>query len=952
MEKERVELHLHTKMSAFDGVTDALDYVKTALYMNWKGIAITDINGVYAIDSIERFLRTNNITDFKPIYGTELVYIDDSKGDTTVFKESYATFLAINVTGKKNLYKLLSDALTEHLYKREARALRSVIEKYRGGILVGSPSTNGEIWKIASTGSEEELLEAMKFYDYIEVSPTSCYAHMFENFSGGESTIKEIIKKIVKTAIGLNKLVVATSDCYYLSPFDKKYREILIHTPNRDGKPHKLAKASILPDNHLRTTNEMLEEFEFLGEELANEIVIENTNKILDMTERYDVFPKKMFFPKDDEFSNNPLVNYVKSINEESRRIVYDNIKETYGDNPHPIIKKRVERELNLILKSGYMSVYYISYLLVKKSLEDGYLVGSRGSVGSSLVATMMGITDVNPLKPHYICKKCKFHTIKMSPDEIEEYGLLDIEKPFQEALLSAHSGFDLPNAKCPSCGNELSKNGHEIPFEIFLGSEGDKIPDIDLNFSDEYQAKAQEYLNTLFGKEHTFRAGTISKITNWYSIDYVKDYYKINGVNKSNFEIERAASYLEGVRRTTGQHPGGIVVVPKEVDIYDITPIQYPANDKTNRWQTTHFDYHSLEDNLLKIDILGHNNPTIIKYLMDYVNSHQGEFPFDKAQDIPIDDPKLYRLFNNTDVIGLTRDDLDAEVASNGIPEFETSFVQNILSETKPMTFAELVKISGLSHGTGVWTNNAEDLVGGNTKYGKITLSKVIGCRDDIMLDLMTFGMSVKDSFDIMDFVRKGKSQSQPKRWEEYILKMKEADVPDWYIFSCSKIYYLFPKAHAISYVMMELRIAWFKVYYPKLFYSAWFSKLTNSYDIKAFIGGSKAIKNKMNKIMAKVNLSPSEEDLLKSVKMAYEMTLRGINFLPVDINKSSATNFEIEGNDLRIPFIAIDMLNEEIALNIVKCRSEKEFTSIDDAVNRLNLSSELVQVFKKWFF
>ncbi|MGM9971737.1 MAG: PolC-type DNA polymerase III [Anaeroplasmataceae bacterium] len=948
MEKERIELHLHTKMSALDGVTDAIDYIKAALNMGWKGIAITDIESVNAIVDVENYLHSNNITDFKPIYGTELSYIDDSKGNNTN-KEYYATFLAINKVGKKNLYKLLSDALTTHLSENEAKALKSVIEKYREGILVGSSSASGEIFDLALTGSKEELIEAMKFYDYIEVSPASCYNQFIDKFIEVEKPVLEVIKKIVMTAKSLNKLVVATSDCYYLNPDDKKYREVLVETPDKEGYYHSLAGTFLLPDSHLRTTSEMLKEFEFMGEKLAYEIVVENTNKILDMTERYEVFPHNMFAPADDEFSNNPVVNNIKSIKEESRRIVYENIKGNYGDNPHPIITKRIERELELINKSGHMSEYYVTHLLVKKSLDDGYIVGSRGLVGSSLVATMMGITDVNPLKPHYICKKCKFHTIKMSTDEIKEYGLSDIEKPFQEYLSAVSSGFDLPNAKCPCCGNELSKNGHDIPFESFLGIEGEKSPDIDLNFSGEYQSKAQEYLRTIFGKDNAFRAGTISTLSERTSIFYVKDYYDRIGVKKSNSEIKEIASHIEGVRRSTGKHPGGIVIVPKDVDIYDITPIQYPANDKTSPWRTSHFDYHTFENNLLKLDILGHDSPTVIKYLMDYVKSHQEEFPFDKVQDIPIDDPKLLKLFSETEVIGLTKEELGSLVASSGIPEFGTGFTQYILTKTKPRTFAELVKLSALSHGTNVWRDNAEELISGNTKYGKIPLDKVIGCRDDIMLELMRFGMSTKDSFDIMEFVRKGKAQSQVDKWKEYALKMKEANVPDWYIWSCGQINYIFPKAHATAYALMSLRMAWFKVYYPKLFYSAWFSKSTNSFDVEAFVNGPKAIKAKIDEIKATSDISEAKEDLLVSLQVAYEMTLRGIKFIPVDINKSHATDFEIEGNDLRIPLVAVNMLSEKTALNIIKCRNEQEFTSVDDAIKRLNLSSEVVQEFKE---
>jgi len=1154
-EEKRVELHLHTKMSALDGVTDAADYVKTAISWGWKGLALTDLNGVYAIPDIEHAVAAlgDKAKDFKPIYGTELSYVDDTKYfitfdkrdinlkeatyvvydiETTGFsqeydriieiaahkvrggiivdefevfvnpempipakiteltsirdedvanaetidkiipkfmefakdsilvahnakfdvgmiyanikrlgmdypmlpvidtlnlfragyadqvktfnlktlskffkvkqeqhhratddtrvtalcfiqmlndlyqknifnyqdinstidpnehwkhiitKESHITFLAKNKSGNKNLYKLVSDALTVHMYKGDAKALKSVIEQYREGLLVGSSSSNGEIWTLASTRSEEEVLEAMEFYDFIEVSPPSCYSHLYDYYVGGKDTIIEIIKKIIRLAKKANKLVCATSDCYYLKHSDKKYREILIASPKLGGGQHDLANAKIIPNNHLRTTTEMLEEFNFLDKDLAHEIIIENPNKILDMVEKFNAFSPEMFAPRDDQFKDNPVVNYVKSINEESRRIVNEHVKATYGDNPHPIIIKRVERELNSIIKSGYMSVYYISHLLVKKSLDDGYLVGSRGSVGSSLVATMMDITEVNPLKPHYVCKKCKFHTFKMTKEELAEYGLTDLEAPFQDMLQSVDSGFDLDDAICPCCGEKLSKNGQDIPFETFLGFEGDKTPDIDLNFSGEYQAKAHEYIRTVFGNDHAFRGGTVATIADKVGFGYVKGYCEKKNITLRECEIERLATHLDGVRRSTGQHPGGIVVVPNYVDIYDVTPFQFPADDTESVWRTTHYDYHKFEANLLKFDILGHDDPTIIRYLMNYVHDHQDEFPFERAQDIPLDDRDVLQLFESTDVIGVSKEDLGCEVASFGVPEYGTRFVQNMLVETKPKTFAQLVKISGLSHGTDVWSTNAQDLVNGKTEYGEIPFKDVIGCRDDIMVDLMKY-LAPKDAFDIMEFVRKGKLyKGGADKWAKYSAKMKEAGVPDWYIFSCSKIKYMFPKAHAIAYVMMALRIAWFKVHYPKLFYSAWLSKRAKGYSVQAFLGGSQAIRAKIEEIKSKGSTTATDDDLITSLQIALEMTLRGIRFLPVDINKSSATVFEIEGDNLRIPFVAVDKLGENAALNIVQAREERPFSSIKDAIKRGKINNTIADMFRENHF
>ena len=622
-----------------------------------------------------------------------------------------------------------------------------------------------------------------------------------------------------------------------------------------------------------------------------------------------------------------------------------------YGDNPHPIIKARLEKELNSIISNGYASVYYMSHLMVKKSLDDGYLVGSRGSVGSSFVATMMKITEVNPLAPHYICKKCKFHTISMTAEEEEKYGLTENDLALKHNFVDIDDGYDLPDAICPVCGNRLTKDGHNIPFETFLGFNGDKVPDIDLNFSGEYQGKAHEYIRSVFGYDYAFRGGTVGTIADKNAFGYVKGYCERHNKNFRSCEMDRIASHLVGVKRSTGQHPGGIVVVPHRIDIFDVTPIQYPADDPTNAFRTTHYDYHSFENNLLKLDVLGHDDPTIIKYLMDYVHEHQEEFPFTIPQDIPIDDKNLYRLFSSTDVIGLTEEKLHSKVASYAVPEFGTRFVQQMLVNTLPKTFAQLIKISGLSHGTDVWKNNCEELVAGRTEFGEIPFAKVIGCRDDIMVNLMEFGMEPLDSFKIMEFVRKGKlhggNPDDLAKWEKFKATMEKTNVPAWYIWSCSKIKYMFPKAHAIAYVMMALRLAWFKVYSPVLFYSAWFSKRASGYDVKAFLGGPIAIQAKIEEISAKPNPTAKDDDLITALQVALEMTLRGIKFLPVDINKSSAKIFEIEDGNLRIPFIAVDKLGETVAETIVEARNESPFKSKEDAQKRGKINQSLFEEF-----
>ncbi len=857
---------------------------------------------------------------------------------------SHINILAKNQVGFKNMYKILSDALTKHFYG-SARALKSVIDKFREGILVGSSCVNGNVFELALNRSEEELLEEMKYYDYIEVQPPTAYRQLFKDMPDGEARVLDVINKIIRCAKLLNKIVVATSDCHYLRPNLKKYRDILIASPQVGGGTHPLERYEETPDMHLRTTEEMLSEFSFLDKDLALEIVVTNTNLIADMVEKFPAFKKEMFVPRDDEFKDTFLK--VPSITEEVKRIVNENKRRLYGDNPHPIVEKRITRELDSIISNGYSSVYYMSHLMVVKSLEEGYLVGSRGSVGSSLVATMMNITEINPLAAHYRCKKCHFHTFKMTDEQIKEYGLSDLEIPFQEILRSVDSGYDLPDAKCPVCGEALTKDGHDIPFETFLGFNGDKVPDIDLNFSGEYQATAHEYVRTLMGPENAFRSGTVATIADRNAYGYVKGYCERKNINLRSCEMERLATNLVGVKRSTGQHPGGIIVVPHHVDIYDVTPVQYPADNTENSWRTTHYDYHSFENNLLKLDILGHDDPTLIKYFMDYVHEHQADFPFSSPQDIPIDDKNIYRLFSETNIIGVNPEAIDSKVASYAVPEFGTNFVRQMLVETLPKTFAQLVKISGLSHGTNVWNTNAQDLVAGTTEFGKIPFKNIIGCRDDIMVDLLRMGLEPLMAFQIMEFVRKGKVSKDPEKWAKYKQAMQEKNVPEWYIWSCERIEYMFPKAHATAYVLMALRIAWFKVYSPALFYSAWFSKRAKGHSVQAYLGGKLAIKAAMDEIMNKSDRTATDDDKYTALQVAMEMTARGIKFLPVDIVKSKATIYEVENGNLRLPFSAVDSLGESIALDIVTKREEKPFTSKKDVLRRTRLSQTLFDLF-----
>ena len=864
--------------------------------------------------------------------------------------------LAKNQTGYKNLFKIISDSLTVHMHNSKARALDEVIDKYHEGVLVGSACINGEIFETALNRSYDELLNKMKFYDYVEVQPISVYAHLkLGTYLDPDYRLQEAIKKIIKAADELGKIVVATSDCHYVNPEEQKYRDIYLRTKGLGGTRHPLEKFPGMTKQHLRTTDEMLDEFSFLDKDLAYEIVVTNTNLIADMVEAVQVFPKGLFDPADDEFKDSLGV---PSIEAELIRMVNENAHNLYGDELPLIVKERLDKELNSIVTNKFCSVYYMAHILVKKSLEDGYLVGSRGSVGSSFVATMMNITEVNPLSPHYRCPRCKFSSFKMNEEEKEKYGIRPIEIDLQEKLKDVDSGFDLPDAICPICGTPLKKDGHDIPFETFLGLKGDKVPDIDLNFSGEYQGKAHAFIRDVMGYDNAFRAGTLQTVADKTAYGYVLGYCEDNHISMRKAEKERVANIIQGVKRTTGQHPGGIVVVPKRIEIYDVTPIQYPSDDTTNEFRTTHFEYHSFESNLLKLDILGHDDPTIIRYLMNYVNDHPQDFPFNRAQDIPVDDPNVYKIFGSTEVLKVTPDQILSEVGSLAIPEFGTDFVRQMLIDTKPKHFAELVKISGLSHGTNVWLNNAKDLVSGKkTDYGKIQFSSIIGCRDDIMVDLMYMGLEPSMAFKIMEFVRKGKPKKEPANWVTHVEYMRNHGVPEWYIWSCGQIEYMFPKAHATAYVLMALRIAWFKVYRPLLFYSGYFSKRVDAFDVVRMCSDEETIRKRVlslmdGKLEDEEELSSAKmDDHLSSLRVALEMVARGMKFKMVDINESLATEFKIieSENALLCPFVAIDGLGAAVAIGIVEERNKKPFTSIADVLSRTKINKTIAEVMDK---
>ena len=888
-------------------------------------------------------LYKHNIYNYADI--NKSIYLDEAYKH--VFPR-HITLLVQNQVGYKNLFKILSDSLTNH-YHNESRVLKSILDINREGILVGSSCVNGEVFEAALNKTEDELERVMAYYDYIEVQPPQIYACSVHKDQYDDvdylGMAKDTIKRIIRVAKKLGKIVVATGDVHYLNKEQKEFRDIYISAPQLGGGIHSLANCKETPPQHFRTTDEMLADFGFLGTELAHEIVVINTNKIADLIEDIVAFKTgkgSLYSPSDDEFKE--TLN-VPSIQEDLIRLVYEKANRDYG-NPLPqYIQDRLNKELRSIIDNGFSPVYYMSYLLVDKSNRDGYVVGSRGSVGSSFVATMMRITEVNPLAPHYYCPDCHFSAFKFTEVEKEKYGLTKEQAALNDILQSVGSGYDLPNMNCPCCGKPLKKDGQDIPFETFLGFSGDKIPDIDLNFSGKYQPRAHEYVRTLMGNEHAFRAGTVTTVAENTAFGYVRAHLERKGIEKRKTEISRIAKNIEGVRRSTGQHPGGIVVVPRCKDIYDVTPIQYPADKIDNSWRTTHFDYHQFEENLLKLDILGHDDPTTLRFIFDYVEAHPEEFPFTTPQGIPVDDPVVYKMFNETAVLGLKSTDINCEVATFAIPEFGTRFTRQMLVDTLPKNFSDLVKISGLSHGTDVWATNCQDLVLGTTEFGKIPFSEVIGCRDDIMVYLIEHGLEPKMAFDIMEYVRKGKAAKgeNPAKWAKFVETMQEKNIPQWYYWSCERIKYMFPKAHAVAYVLMAVRIAWFKVYKPILFYSAFFSVRASQFEPEYMLAGIEAINRRISEINNMTKTTVKDEDLLTMYQVAVEMLKRGFKFLPVDINKSHATDFIIEGDALRLPFIAIPGLGEAVAIDILKRREEKPFTSITDVNKRTRLNKTI---------
>lgn len=805
----------------------------------------------------------------------------------------HATILAQTQTGLKNLFKLISLSNITYFHGKVPRIPRTELTKLREGLLIGTACDKGEVFVAMMQKGYEAAKEKAYFYDYIEVMPKEVYAPLIEQeLVDSEKDLEEIIANLVRIGKELDKPVVATGNVHYLNEEDAIYRKILV---NSMGHANALNRHS-LPKVHFRTTDEMLTAFQFLGSDLAEEIVVTNPNLIAERCDNVVPVKDDLYTPK------------IPGSEQEITDLSYNRAKELYGDPLPDIVEKRLEKELNSIIGNGFSVIYLISQKLVHKSNADGYLVGSRGSVGSSFVATMTGITEVNPLAPHYHCPKCQY-------SEFYEDG-------------SYGSGFDMPEKACPECGTRLTKDGHDIPFETFLGFHGDKVPDIDLNFSGEYQPQAHNYTKELFGEDYVFRAGTIGTVADKTAYGYVKGYERDNNLHLRSAEIDRLAKGSTGVRRTTGQHPGGIIVIPDYMDVYDFTPIQYPADDLQSEWKTTHFDFHSIHDNILKLDILGHDDPTVIRMLQDL----SGIDPIT----IPTDDPEVMRIFEGTDVLGVTPEQIFSKTGTLGIPEFGTRFVRGMLDQTHPSTFAELLQISGLSHGTDVWLGNAEELI----RNGTADLANVIGCRDDIMVYLMHAGLDDGIAFNIMEGVRKGKGI--PEEWQA---EMRKHNVPEWYIDSCLKIKYMFPKAHAAAYVLMALRVAYFKVYFPILYYCAYFSVRASDFDLVAMSKGKDAVKEAINEINQKgMDASTKEKNLLTVLELANEMLERGYEFGMIDLYKSDAENFIIEGNKLIAPFRAVPSLGANVANQIVEARKDGPFLSKEDLANRGKVSKTLI--------
>ena len=915
--EKRVELHLHTNMSAMDGMTSAKELVSRAIAWGHKAIAITD-HGV--VQAFPEACNTAAKAGIKIIYGMEGYLVDDDAfyddygfgvddeipaeyiEKVRAEKTYHIIIIAKNTQGLKNLYKLITDSNLK-FFKRRPRIPRHRLMQFREGLIIGSACEAGELYRaLVDQKSDEYILRIASFYDYLEIQPNGNNAFMlrsqderYERFKTVED-LENVDRQIIHIADKLGKMVVATCDVHFIDPGNAVFREILMTSMG-------FSDASQQAPLYFRTTEEMLAEFAYLGEETAKEVVITNPNKIADLCESgMTPFPRGTFPPS------------LEGADEDLTRICWERTKKDYGDPVPENVAKRLEKELKSIISNGFGVLYMIAQKLVQNSEEHGYYVGSRGSVGSSFVAHAAGISEVNPLPPHYICKKCKHSEFFMDG--------------------SVGSGYDLPPKDCPNCGIPMHRDGHDIPFETFLGFKGDKQPDIDLNFSGEYQFYAHRYTEELFGIDHTFKAGTIGTIADKTAYGFVKKWLEVKGITVNRAEEDRLTKGCTGVKRTTGQHPGGMVVVPASNDAEDFTPIQHPADDVSGGLRTTHFDFHSLHDTILKLDNLGHDVPTLYRHLEDSTGIN--------VFDVDICDPKLYELLTSPEPLGVTAEEIGCETGTLSLPELGTPFVRGMLMEAKPKNFSDMLQISGLSHGTDVWLGNAQELI----KNGTCTISEVIGTRDNIMVYLMHKGLEPDMAFKIMEIVRKGNATKLLT--EAHIKAMKEHNVPDWYIDSCMKIKYMFPKAHAAAYVSAAMRLAWYKVYKPTEYYATYMTVRGEDLDTVAIMEGRGAVKQLMNSILNKGHeATAKEENMYVAMQVVNEMMARGVEFLPIDLYKSHATVYKLEDGKIRLPFMSMAGTGESAAVALMKARDdgEGEYMSRDDLQQRAGISKSVME-------
>lgn len=915
--EKRVELHLHTNMSAMDGMTSAKELVSRAIAWGHKAIAITD-HGV--VQAFPEACNTAAKAGIKIIYGMEGYLVDDDAfyddygfgvddeipaeyiDKVRAEKTYHIIIIAKNTQGLKNLYKLITDSNLK-FFKRRPRIPRHRLMQFREGLIIGSACEAGELYRaLVDQKSDEDVLRIASFYDYLEIQPNGNNAFMlrsqderYERFKTVED-LENVDRQIIHIADKLGKMVVATCDVHFIDPGNAVFREILMTSMG-------FSDASQQAPLYFRTTDEMLAEFAYLGEETAKEVVIINPNKIADLCESgMTPFPRGTFPPS------------LEGADEDLTRICWERTKKDYGDPVPENVANRLEKELKSIISNGFGVLYMIAQKLVQNSEEHGYYVGSRGSVGSSFVAHAAGISEVNPLPPHYICKKCKHSEFFMDG--------------------SVGSGYDLPPKDCPNCGIPMHRDGHDIPFETFLGFKGDKQPDIDLNFSGEYQFYAHRYTEELFGIDHTFKAGTIGTIADKTAYGFVKKWLEVKGITVNRAEEDRLTKGCTGVKRTTGQHPGGMVVVPASNDAEDFTPIQHPADDVSGGLRTTHFDFHSLHDTILKLDNLGHDVPTLYRHLEDSTGIN--------VFDVDICDPKLYELLTSPEPLGVTAEEIGCETGTLSLPELGTPFVRGMLMEAKPKNFSDMLQISGLSHGTDVWLGNAQELI----KNGTCTISEVIGTRDNIMVYLMHKGLEPDMAFKIMEIVRKGNATKLLT--EAHIKAMKEHNVPDWYIDSCMKIKYMFPKAHAAAYVSAAMRLAWYKVYKPTEYYATYMTVRGEDLDTVAIMEGRGAVKQLMNSIINKGHeATAKEENMYVAMQVVNEMMARGVEFLPIDLYKSHATVYKLEDGKIRLPFMSMAGTGESAAVALMKARDdgEGEYMSRDDLQQRAGISKSVME-------